>query len=61
MKPITICGTFIADATRSHIERDPYNQIGMHVINELANALQAKPAVFIQSTDFRPLTIAQVA
>jgi hypothetical protein len=40
---IKICGEFIADATRSHVERDPRASVGARVLIELANALAGKP------------------
>ncbi len=43
MTLITLSSDFIADATRAHVDRDPRNNIGCEVINDLADALQ-KPA-----------------
>ncbi len=37
---ITINSQFIADATRSHVDRDPRNNIGAAVIDALAKSLQ---------------------
>ena len=37
---INLNAEFIADATRSHVERDPRNQIGARVVDELAMALE---------------------
>ena len=36
---INLNAEFIADATRSHVERDPRNNIGARVVDELAAAL----------------------
>ncbi len=55
---INLNAEFIADATRSHVERDPRNQIGARVLDKLAIVLQdidghSKIVAFHRNRPFR--------
>ncbi len=50
---IKLNSQFVADATRSYVERDPRNMVGGRMIDELALALTGNGqfAAFVQDTD----------